>query len=88
MAQLSRILELPLGTPVIDRTGVKGTFAIRLDWAPENGKPSPPGEAGIAAEAGPSIFTALQEQLGLKLQSEKQPVEFLVIDHAEKASAN
>ena len=53
--------------------------------------PGPPGDAenpAAAADAGPSIFTALQEQLGLRLESGKGPVETLVIDHVEKPSKN
>jgi uncharacterized protein (TIGR03435 family) len=59
--------------PVIDRTGLSGTFDLRLESAP-----------GDTAEAGTSVFTALREQLGLKLESTKGLVEVLVIDHAER----
>ncbi|MBZ5607764.1 MAG: TIGR03435 family protein [Acidobacteriia bacterium] len=60
---------------VIDKTGLQGDFDFKFDWSPQDPN-------------SPSIFTALQEQLGLKLESEKGPVEFLVIDHAEKPSEN
>jgi len=72
---------------VIDRTGLTGTFDVHLKWAadPSTGAGGP----GTADDpTGPSIFTALQEQLGLKLESAKGPVEVLVIDHVEKPSAN
>jgi uncharacterized protein (TIGR03435 family) len=77
-----------VGRMVIDRTGIEGKFDFRLRWAPDalnmplvNGSKMEPGE-------GPSIFTAVQEQLGLKLESTKGPVEILVIERAEKASEN
>jgi uncharacterized protein (TIGR03435 family) len=73
--QLSSILD----RPVLDRTGLTGIFNFRLQWMPE--------QAGDAA-ASPSIFTALQEQLGLKLEAGKGPVELLVIDQAEEPSEN
>lgn len=60
---------------VIDKTGLRGDFDFKFDWSPQDPE-------------SPSIFTALQEQLGLRLESEKGPVEFLVIDHAEKPSEN
>lgn len=66
-----------LDRPVLDQTGIQGEFDIKLEWTPEE---SPDG--------GPSIFAALQEQLGLKLEAQKGMVEMLVIDHAEKPSAN
>jgi uncharacterized protein (TIGR03435 family) len=78
MTMLASILELQLDRNVRDNTGIQGDFDIKLEWSPDE----------TADRAGPSIFTALQEQLGLKLGSQKGPVEVLVIDSAEKASAN
>jgi uncharacterized protein (TIGR03435 family) len=63
--------------PVIDRTGLEGFFDFTLEWTPDSA------QADLTAP-GPSIFTAIEQQLGLKLQPEKAPIEFLVIDHAEK----
>jgi uncharacterized protein (TIGR03435 family) len=97
MEQFVSALSNLLGQPVIDKTGFKGTFDVKLDFSPEGtrmggrggfGPPGAPPEAGNADNAPPSIFTALQEQLGLKLESQKGPGEILVIDHAEKASEN
>jgi uncharacterized protein (TIGR03435 family) len=76
-----------LDRPVIDRTGLTGGFDLHLKWAAEV-PASAPGPGTIDEPTGPSIFTALKEQLGLKLESAKGPVEILVIDHAEKPSEN
>ncbi len=67
-----------LDRPVLDRTGLIGTYDYKLDWAAR----------GTADAGAPSIFTAVQEQLGLKLEPAKAPVEVLVIDHVEKPDAN
>jgi uncharacterized protein (TIGR03435 family) len=72
--------------PVVNRTGIDGVFNVKLKWTPESIKPSKP-EDGAVVE-GPSIFTAIQEQVGLRLHVQKIPVEVLVIDHAEKPSEN
>ncbi|HEY4088260.1 MAG TPA: TIGR03435 family protein [Bryobacteraceae bacterium] len=64
--------------PVVDMTNLKGVYDMTLDWSPE---------AAPTAEK-PSLFTAVTEQLGLKLEAQKTPVEILVIDHAEKPSGN
>ncbi len=66
--------------PVIDRTGLDGFYDFTLEWTPDTPQPDP-------AASGPSIYTALEQQLGLRLQPEKAPIEFLVIDHAEKPAA-
>lgn len=71
---LAAMLKSPTGREVVDKTGIKGNFDIKLDYAPE----------GDTDSSLPSIFTALQEQLGLKLVPQKVPVESLVIDHVEK----
>ncbi len=63
---------------VIDLTGLEGQFEFKLEWTPDNG-PAPPDGASA-----PSLFTAVQEQLGLKLESRKGPLDVLVVDHAEK----
>jgi uncharacterized protein (TIGR03435 family) len=68
--------------PVIDKTGLTGSYDLKLNWAPDYGGPPAPDANGV------DIFTAIQEQLGLKLESQKAPIEFLVIDHAEKPSEN
>lgn len=66
------------GRPVVDMTGLKGAYDMTLDWSPE-AAPNP---------EKPSLFTAVTEQLGLRLEAQKAPVEILVIDHAEKPSEN
>jgi uncharacterized protein (TIGR03435 family) len=86
-SRLSPNYVAQLGRTIIDRTGLIGTFDVHLKWTMDAsaGAASP----GISDDStGPSIFTALQEQLGLKLESAKGPVEVLVIDHVEKPSAN
>lgn len=69
--------------PVLDMTGLKGVFDFTLDWTPDE-SPSAKAEGAIDAPKSPSLLTALQEQLGLKLQGRKAPIEILVVDHAEK----
>ena len=82
MAQLAMKLSEILHWPVVDRTSVVGKFDLKLDWKTEGADADP------AAEGGTSIFTALQEQLGLKLESGKISVEVLVIDSAKRPSEN
>jgi len=93
MAQLALKLAEVLHQPVLDATGVTGKFDLKLEWTPDDLQAKPPSadqRAGNAPEAGagPSIFAALQEQLGLKLEPGKVPAEVLVIDSAEKPSEN
>jgi uncharacterized protein (TIGR03435 family) len=98
MPQLISALSNMLGRSVIDKTGYNGTFDVHLEFMPEGIAPlggggfgapgGPPTDAGGADSVRPSIFTAIQQQLGLKLESQKGPVEVLVIDHAEKPDAN
>jgi uncharacterized protein (TIGR03435 family) len=86
MAQLSQILEFDLDRPVIDRTGLAGDFAIHLEWTRERDRTAA-GDASVD-QSRPSVFTAVQEQLGLKLDSVKAPVDVLVIDRAQLPTAN
>ena len=79
MTQAAGALTAILRRRVIDNTGIIGTFDVHLEWAPDD---------GAADGTLPSLFTALQEQLGLKLESTKGPVEVLVIDHVERPDAN
>jgi uncharacterized protein (TIGR03435 family) len=87
---LARQTELE-SRPVLDKTGLSGTFDYSVQWTPESmSARSKAGDPAAAADdpSGPSLFTALQDQLGLKLESQKAPVEILVIDHVEPPSAN
>ncbi len=89
-----------LGRPVIDKTGYTGTFDVHLEFSSEGvasygaggfgGTVPLPGVGGDAADpdSRPTIFTAVQEQMGLKLESQRGPSETLVIDHVEKPDAN
>ena len=88
MAQLAEALSdvalngrYILDRPVLDRTGLSGVYDFVLSWTPEPSGSTPD-------LSGPSLFTAIQEQLGLKLETQKAQVEIFVIDHVEKASAN
>jgi len=91
---LASTLSSQLGRPVIDRTGLTGHYTFKLQWTPDPGQsmggPLPPGvEAPPPPDPnGPSIFTAIQEQLGLRLESQKGPVDLIVIDRVEKPSEN
>jgi bla regulator protein blaR1 len=92
MANLALVLSRQLGRPVLDRTELAGRYDFQMEWTPDNGPRAAPAEGGSpgagSSADGPSIFTALQEQLGLKLDSTKAPVEIVVVDHAEKAEGN
>ncbi|HUP05049.1 MAG TPA: TIGR03435 family protein, partial [Bryobacteraceae bacterium] len=92
-------LARQVGRTVVDQTGLKGKYDFTLKWTPDPGTPAgmvgPPAGGGRAPDnsappdtSGPSIFTAVQEQLGLKLESTKGPVEIIVIDHIERPSEN
>jgi uncharacterized protein (TIGR03435 family) len=76
--------------PVIDQTGIKGSFDFSMDWAPEERSPGrPEGEPSATSDpSGPSFLTALREQLGLNLEAGKGPVEVLIVDRAQKPSEN
>ena len=78
MAGFASFLARETDRPVIDETGIPGEFDVKMEWSPDQSEGSP----------GPSIFTALQEQLGLRLASSKGPVEIIVIDSLEKPSEN
>jgi uncharacterized protein (TIGR03435 family) len=81
MPQIALILTRQVGRQIVDRTGLTGEFDLNLRWAPE----APAGDRDARLlPAGPSIFTALEEQLGLKLESARAPIEVLVIDSVEQ----
>jgi uncharacterized protein (TIGR03435 family) len=89
MVQLARSLAgyWVISRPVFDRTGLTGLFDFQVEFTPAfllAPNPDAPPIANPSADSGPNIFTALQEQLGLKLQGEKAQVEYLVIDRAEQ----
>ena len=92
LAMVGNMLAGTVGRPVIDRTGVTGHFDITLEYAPDAGitSPFPPGAPPQEAPRGdaPSLFTALQEQLGLKLESTRAPVDVLVIDKVSQPTEN
>jgi uncharacterized protein (TIGR03435 family) len=82
-AGLSRVL----GAPVADQAGDPGSFTFTLTWSPDSSRPST-SATDPGSTDGPSIFTAVQEQLGLKLESRKVPLDVLVIDRAGKPTVN
>src|SRR5205823_14395126 len=84
MADAARSFSGDVGRPIVDKTGLTGQYDLQMTWAPA----TPAAQDSDAGPGTPSIFTALQEQLGLKLVSAKGPVQVLVIDSAEKPSEN
>jgi uncharacterized protein (TIGR03435 family) len=94
MSRLADVLADSLGFPIVDVTGLTGVFTVDLNWARDdnsstnlatnagqpNLEPSTPAPTGIN---GPSIFAALQDELGLRLVTKKVPTTLLVIDHAD-----
>jgi uncharacterized protein (TIGR03435 family) len=96
MARLTEVLGMVVGRPVVDKTRLTGTYDVVLDFSPEGIGPGPKGPApggagGNPAEApcdsndsGPPIFTALQKQFGLRLESRRGPLDLLVVESVEK----
>jgi uncharacterized protein (TIGR03435 family) len=93
-----RVLSQVTGRTILDQTRLTGKYDLQLKWAPDQGAPNgafggpiPPDSPGTVAPGDsdlPTIFVALQEQLGLALRSGRAPVDVLLIDHADKPSAN
>ena len=83
-----------LDRPVIDRTGLKQRYDFVLKWTPDDSQfigmrpPAMPTPGSDTADAPPALFTAIQEQLGLKLESARAPVDVMIVDHVEKPAAN
>jgi uncharacterized protein (TIGR03435 family) len=93
VTQIVNVLQTLVGRPVIDKTGVSGLYDVSLQWSLEGGQPDPFDPAGAITappldSSGLTIFHALQDQLGLRLNSEKGPADFIVIDSIEKPAEN
>ena len=80
MQMLSTVLSRFLREPILDMTGLKGYYEVDLQWTPE------PGQTGAPAsdDGGPSIYSAVQSQLGLALTKQKRPMDVIVVDRAER----
>ncbi len=89
---LVKQLSPQLEAPVIDMTGLRGLYDFDLKWEPDpslaGARPRGTDASLLPDQSGPSIFTAVQEELGLKLRSAKAPIEILVIDHVERPDQN
>lgn len=81
MSDFALGMQAYMDRPVVDETGLPGRYDFTLKWTPDNSPTNEP-------DAAPGIFTAVQEQLGLKLEATKGPADVLVIDHVEAPSAN
>ena len=96
METLSKLLSQQIGSTVLDKTGLTGKYEFELRWSPDRnmvsamspGTAGPPEEERGSESDAPPLFTALQEQLGLKLVSQKEPVEVIVIDNIQQPSPN
>jgi uncharacterized protein (TIGR03435 family) len=80
--ELALILQFHVDRPVVDQTGLKGRYDFQLKWTVDESK------APTDGSAAPGLFTAIQEQIGLKLEPVKAPADMLVIDAVERPSAN
>jgi len=88
ISQLCDRLSTLLGRTVVDKTGLTGNFNITLAWAPDLVLEHPAAETTPADPSGPSLFTSLQEQLGLKLVAGKGPVDVIVVDSADRTAGS
>ncbi len=87
MADLTTKLSRVLVRPVVNNTGLEGNYDFKLEWTPDSGPSAPDGQP-VESPLGPSLFSALQQQLGLRLEATKGSVDVLVIDRAEKPTEN
>jgi bla regulator protein blaR1 len=94
MDMLANVLSRFAGRPVLNKTGLTGKYDFTLKWTPDEGTMPPgapkgsPDDAPPPEPSGPSLFTAVQEQLGLKLEAQRAPMDVLVIQHVERPSEN
>jgi len=89
MPRFADTLSRILGVPVVDMTNTPGAYSFKLEWSPESMQQSAnPDKPATEFAIGPTLFTVLQQQLGLKLESRKAPMEVVTIDKAEKPSEN
>jgi len=87
MARFAALLSAQTDRPVVDETGIQGVFNVSLIWSPDD-LASRPEEGAAVSPTGSSIYTAVQEQLGLRLEPRTAPLEYLVIERAEKPTEN
>jgi uncharacterized protein (TIGR03435 family) len=91
MARLAQWLTRRLNVPVLDETGVPGVFNFILNWTPDDRSPAAPAAASavpVPSDPSPSLLLALQEQLGIRIEPRKVPMDVIVVDSAQKATAN
>jgi uncharacterized protein (TIGR03435 family) len=86
MADLARALDEVVGSPVVDRTGLTGTWDYDLRWTRPAGPPAEPNQQTIESSA--EVFTGLREQLGLKLEAARAPYDVLVVDAVSRPTSN
>lgn len=84
MTDLAQGISAEIGRPVMDQTGLKGRYEIRMNFAPYATRAADGGTTPGQFDMMSILFTGLQDLLGLKLEASKQSVDVLVIDHAEK----
>jgi uncharacterized protein (TIGR03435 family) len=77
--QIADMISRQAGRPVVDKTGIEGRFGYRIAYMPLTADP-----AAIAPNAPPDIFTAVREQLGLRLEPKNEPIPFLVVDRIDR----
>ena len=88
MGDFIRLLHGVLDRPVVDETGLTGQYDFDLNWMPDQSQFGGHFPVSEDADAPPELFTAIQQQIGLKLSPAKSPVDVIVIDHVERPSAN
>jgi bla regulator protein blaR1 len=88
LEQIAQTLAGITGHPVRNETALEGYYDLDMKWTPDAAPAAPDAADVLPAQVGPTLFTALQEQLGLKLEAKRGPVETLVIDRAERPSEN
>lgn len=82
VSRIADFLRVSAGRPIVDRTGLTGNYEFTLVYRPETGRPPDP------SDDRPNVFTALQEQLGLKLESARGPVQFILVERIERPTPN
>ena len=87
MDKLAEMLARTIGAPVVNMTDTAGVFTYQLEWSPESTQVSARPDVDDAA-LGASLFTVLQQQLGLKLEPRKEPIQVLIVEKAERPEAN